>query len=441
MNLYARFRFNKAGQGCFYTGDIELKGKHFLFAYDCGVEKKSSKKYLNSEIDGFKQKINRNGNRLDLLIISHFDYDHVSGVKKLLEGIKCDNVIIPYITPTQRLSLYAGSDDFDATDDTTFNYDEFLKNPIGFFSDLGVNMISVIGGEGDNTNNNLFTDEPPPTDSPQRGMLDKLSLEFGNIQEWEISEKIKNEFEESFSETKSKKTNARMYYYSHFGYIRLFHYWWFKFFCVKQDENKVEEFQREAKRIFNIKTAGISQADIFLIFKGGRTKALKDLYKKYFSDSNFTSLMLYHAPIKEFNHCFFGSNISPYYFLHSFDRNFRYHYFPFHQTACGTLLTGDIQLQNTPGKNFFDEIESHFKSQFEKTLVFQVPHHGSNDDWNPEVVDLLNNWLTYYVINFGLGNTYKHPSGKVIDDLTDKGCHMVLCNQLNEFEYRFRFHL
>lgn len=82
------------GQGAFYTEDFYgLNGYAGLVVYDCGTTKKAEKVRLKEEIEKLPQ-----GKDVDILFISHFDKDHVCGIKDLMKGRKIKRVVIPQIT-------------------------------------------------------------------------------------------------------------------------------------------------------------------------------------------------------------------------------------------------------------------------------------------------------------------------------------------------------
>lgn len=81
-----------SGHGAFFTERISQEGKDdFIVVYDCGATEDKEKELLEKEINGFFQK----GNTIDILFISHFDRDHVSGIEQLK----------PYITNTTKLVM------------------------------------------------------------------------------------------------------------------------------------------------------------------------------------------------------------------------------------------------------------------------------------------------------------------------------------------------
>lgn len=81
------------GQGAFYTEVFKKDdGTLFTVVYDCGSETDSS--ILDAQIDEFKNGITQ----IDILFISHFHRDHISGLDKLLAGITVVKTVIPMLS-------------------------------------------------------------------------------------------------------------------------------------------------------------------------------------------------------------------------------------------------------------------------------------------------------------------------------------------------------
>ena len=89
--MISKFKLCNVGQGLFYIGDIGYEDeKSFRFIYDCGAEKVSNIK--NAIDDYIDESI-----IIDMLVISHFDKDHISGLELLLEKAKkIKKIFIPY---------------------------------------------------------------------------------------------------------------------------------------------------------------------------------------------------------------------------------------------------------------------------------------------------------------------------------------------------------
>ena len=87
-------KIHPVGQGAmysesFYEGDEPM----MVVLYDCGA--KNHKECLEREIKSL--------GRADHLFISHFHYDHISGVKRLISEYDLKSIHIPRVTPSQFL--------------------------------------------------------------------------------------------------------------------------------------------------------------------------------------------------------------------------------------------------------------------------------------------------------------------------------------------------
>ena len=86
--MYPKFKLWSVGQGLFYTGKIN---NEFNFVYDCGGENPYIKEAVYKYLKEYDIK------KLDMLIISHFDDDHINGLPILLSKIeKILKIYIPY---------------------------------------------------------------------------------------------------------------------------------------------------------------------------------------------------------------------------------------------------------------------------------------------------------------------------------------------------------
>ena len=88
--------FHNVGYGLFYSGEIRYVNRRvnsrserkFRLIYDCSS---TSKSLVERAIDNFKNGISEHN--VDLLVISHFHEDHVSGLRKLLTEFTIENVL------------------------------------------------------------------------------------------------------------------------------------------------------------------------------------------------------------------------------------------------------------------------------------------------------------------------------------------------------------
>lgn len=89
--------FHPVGQGAFYSEEFELPDHgRFRIVYDCGsktLSKSDLEKRIKSDFAGDMT--------VDILFISHFDEDHISGV----EFLKPKTVVVPFLSEAQILLL------------------------------------------------------------------------------------------------------------------------------------------------------------------------------------------------------------------------------------------------------------------------------------------------------------------------------------------------
>lgn len=86
------------GQGAFYTEKIELEYQSYNVVYDCGSGNyKNVPEVLKREISSFYSKVDV----IDILFISHFDNDHINGIKELKRRTAViRNLVVPLIEPS-----------------------------------------------------------------------------------------------------------------------------------------------------------------------------------------------------------------------------------------------------------------------------------------------------------------------------------------------------
>ena len=91
--------FHPVGQGAFYSERFyDCRNIHYVVVYDCGTETAESvlDVSLDEQIDLFKGLIDPI-KKIDILFISHFHADHISGIERLIANVKVDRTVIPML--------------------------------------------------------------------------------------------------------------------------------------------------------------------------------------------------------------------------------------------------------------------------------------------------------------------------------------------------------
>lgn len=414
LPIEAQFTFKPIGQGCFYTGRINVRGSfdnQFDFVYDCGTYSKM--RYLDNEINIYKTELKNE--TLDLLIISHFDEDHVNGVVNLLRDIKCKRLIIPYYEPIERLLLYATST---SEDD---GYRAMLQNPINYFigGDFDIDEILLIGGpDEDEEGAEINPNNPKPDGSNSDNFSEGEEFKFTTVYvEGSERDQLINDILQKDGDT---NINEKLQFIKKPYSVKI-DIWEFIFYLKKHDNRRlIEAFTNDVDALLNQDNGKITD-----LFDSIKVAKLKQIYRKYYGQNlNNTSLVTYHGPT--INH------------VHPIIRPFGNYsrYFSVGIKKCGTLLTGDIDISSARA---CEAMLNYFTTQISKIRFFQVPHHGAKANWNfrnPNGLEIFGN----YVINHGLGRAH-HPSTDVVSYIKDNynNSQIHLNNEVNEFEYYFAF--
>lgn len=142
MNLIRTF--HPIGQGAFYSERHFFGTEEFTIVYDCGSstfgEKKIEKKIRSTFAKGHK---------INILFISHFDNDHISGLKILINHCKIEKVIMPLISEESKILVKVVS----SIGNTPIDY-RLIDNPSTFFKEY-TKIISIREVETSDNNNGI----------------------------------------------------------------------------------------------------------------------------------------------------------------------------------------------------------------------------------------------------------------------------------------------
>ncbi|WP_143703977.1 MULTISPECIES: MBL fold metallo-hydrolase [Luteimonas] len=104
------------GQGSFHSASVQtIRNKstdyELNYVYDCGAGGNGAvPKLITSSLKrlGFSRRSSsRKKGVLDLLVLSHYDMDHISGALALIKEFKVERVVLPYISPVELVIVLA----------------------------------------------------------------------------------------------------------------------------------------------------------------------------------------------------------------------------------------------------------------------------------------------------------------------------------------------
>ncbi|MEK3686754.1 MBL fold metallo-hydrolase [Paenibacillus sp. FSL R10-2736] len=387
MDINYNFTFQPVGQGLFYTGRVGDKN----FVYDCGSNNKFQ---LEKCISNYGE-INGAVNCIDLLIISHFHEDHVSGLKQLLDQVTVDTVVLPYIGDVEKVYLLARG----GYGDTTSTFD-LLFDPVRYF----------LGGKKPKARRVIFI-APGRANGPDDIEVvvpndNNPSIDTNQMEEdKEVKATLKQDlfYDECFERDK-------LAVFKHNKPLILSSIWIFKFFNIKVSSDALKKFQRELKLILDFSDKTLLKRQL----KEPRVRKIiatcyEESLNKRRGDFNDTSLVLFHAPLKQYNKTGIMSVVRDFRLLNiqridHRDRTIN--------DAIGQLLLGDIKLSETN----YSQFTRHFQYELQEILFILLPHHGSKHNWNRALLKDCVNAETF-ISSSGFSNTYGHPSIDVVDDI------------------------
>ncbi|MBR3209664.1 MAG: MBL fold metallo-hydrolase [Bacilli bacterium] len=411
----AQFKVHNVGQGFFYSGTISSFEREFHFVYDCGSE---NTKYVEAAVENYLDEFSPK--QIDMLVISHFDLDHVSGIHKLISDeriVAVDKIFIPYYTKTKEQKK---------------------------FSLLLLDMLMAIH----------FTDYTQkikkiilvPDYSEEKKVIsfnERTKQEISYVDNGEIKN-IDNEIKKNISQdTLIKCTElpekTDLIYNAE---------WVFDFFNLGIDDSVISVFNSEIEEYLKQEKVD-NLIDLFASGNNKKhTKAIKDLYTSVFSGKglpgndccNNTSLCLFHGPISENYPLYKDKYIDPSSYFNNHmcvrtsyitEEDGQTKTIPsyYNWAARGNLLTGDIDLKNNGHMVQFD---NHFAIRKGDIKYLFLPHHGSKNNWNDELLEYSSGTGIHCVTSAGKFSKYKHPNVEVVSKFYNK---LISVNETKSLTY------
>lgn len=352
MNKILR-TFHPVGQGAFYSE----RHSDFNIVYDCGNWKnsKAAQKVVNQAFD--------KNDTIDILFISHFDYDHVSMIGTLRDSVKSiQHVVLPLLHDDDEKILLKAFNHLHAN---SAILNQLIDDPRAFFGD---DTRLVFVNASDNS-------ESPINDNQESINLENLSANQTII--------------DSGAKIQLNTSND-----------------WI--FIPHNYENTTRsKMLKDALIKEKISIPDLENVD----FLTKNSKKIKGIYEKIDGNINENSMIVYSGPLHENHHYHF---VDAYYIcLWDWHYLYRYHHYVdfhdlCHKPAC--IYSGDADFNKV-------QIHNIFQQYWENVGTIQVPHHGSKNSFDFSSGFHTQQESFICPVSFGTNNTYGHPSGKVLEEL------------------------
>ncbi|MCK8809140.1 MBL fold metallo-hydrolase [Haemophilus influenzae] len=352
----------------------------FHWVYDCGTN--SSPKLIQNAIQKYNQQ--ENNADIDLLVLSHFDKDHISGVKELLKnGRKIKRWVVPYYPLWQRLVI-ASLLDIQPDDEEW----AFYQNPIQYFK-------------------TYFAEELKETQFlllPAKENKSEISIildpsNFDDVLSFETTKKLSDEFDNNVHWLNPNKALLFRKGEAQFEFV-LYNV---PFHLLAKVPTNLTAFQKQVKQIIQSHQSNSTDP----------TPALKTLYTLAFGNGNknknIISQYLYIRNIKLPSFWGMGNN---HIFDVSTDNENEIAVIPKDKTKNAILYTGDAFLNDLP--LLTDLTQSLGVERMARIYCLQVPHHGSKHNWQQGLANIFSPCLS--VFSADSQRRKGHPHGEVLKD-------------------------
>lgn len=406
--ITANQQFHSVGQGLFYSLNLDFSSDYdeFNFIYDCGTL--SVRKYLDEQIIDF----HRYYNVIDLLVISHFDEDHVNGIPDLISGLKVKKLVIPYVDWKERLAIA-----ITLTEKDHEEYISMLRDPVVFFAAerFDVDEILIVGGPD---GGRLGDQERPRPMSPK---LIRLKPEIHGPLEATVYGRKSDSATSStmnFALQPSLYPMERLKFYPDGLKVVAGTFWEFEMYTQESaDAAKIKTLEKSL--ITYMATNIISKLQLF---DDKHREGVRRIYRSVYTNLNQTSIVLYHGAMLE-------HQVVQYSHLYDPESAKWNKTEVLSNEKTGTLLTGDLKMSS---EKSLHKLTSHFNEFLPLVSVFSLPHHGAAANWNFSHPNKLEKFDLY--VSSARLNSRNHPSKQVIKDvLINCGGDVCLVNEVDEF--------
>ncbi|UUE11276.1 hypothetical protein NMX13_06785 [Dickeya zeae] len=419
INFTVRQCFYPVGNGTFKTGSIldENEGNLFNWVYDCG-----STRYLTLNRILKNITVHLGGaNYIDMLVISHFDNDHVNGVEELLRHCHIKSLVLPFSKWTQSVREISVL----GKKGTSPSAALLQLNPLQWLAsrdfDVHVDEIVLIQGRSDISPLGSDEENPNPrtNDFPQNDDSRMFSSSYFTFNQ-----------PPGHSKTKIKTI-------SHYCPIQAINND-FEFFFFNAEEDFTELglivkrngqlYAKKSGKLLSDVKADIQNTIISINLHNPLStmptnwrKILKNCYEKHFGHTgkakNNISLCMYAAP---------AQIVASEFCIRSNQNRYTTALSPTSRLA--TLCTGDIHL--TP--NVISDLRNHLgQMRWDKIGLIQVPHHGSQHSWTVGNAALL---APAQFLHCASGSKH-HPHPVVKRDLGGSIVHTADCKYAVSINY------
>lgn len=392
--------FHPVGQGAFYTERFDFgRDETANVVYDCGSL--TNRALVEARVRNTFEK----EEAVQAIFVSHFDEDHVNGIPFLLNWCKVEKLFLPILTTKnlKTLSVLAWAST-KKREDSVF-YQLLNLRPDRSSDDYG-RVWEALGVEEEHRPKlvwvNYSSDE---------------NREVGNVNAvriWNEEKDVVNSWEQiSLSQLLGKGNTSN----------RSMPFWFYLPYNYQDDKEMVDVEQIINDYLSNQPSQSCLNDDFwkdpsqFLTSKSAKKSWVDAFFKAInkeicVSRRNKISMTVYSGPSGDdrlYCRSFHSRLANCKYFCHSpCGYAFCCHTSELFRSGC--LYTGDYDAKT---KKRYNGLRDYYRTFWNYIGCLQVPHHGSDGNYNSEFESLR----AVFVVSYGTDNTYGHPGGKFIHQM------------------------
>lgn len=314
--------FYKTGQALFAVERITCHNQQRTIVYDCGGNNVNEVKRAINAIKGVTV--------IDAVFISHYHTDHINGLRELLKSFTVKNLFLPLLDPLQQLAIRCTS--------PKYQKHKLYANPKQFLATIGEDLprIHMVMTEGD--------ESEPGNDQQNNNNPQENFGDDGFDSVIHSGTEIDFQFLDDSTNTQNTSTNISCWRFIPFNLKTMTTKDWQTFLTgINLPMNYTP--QQVKANWGSVRTIG----------RKSPVNALKKMYGWKFEDINEYSMTLYSGPTSQ-HRC-------------SLDN------------CTGCLYYGDYNA-----KKNFNSIHAKYQKFWGNIGVVQVPHHGSDKNFDAQVV-------------------------------------------------------
>lgn len=417
------YDFYGVGQGLFCTGALLNNESKVVYQwiYDCGTN--SKKDLLREKIKHYAVKTNdlNGSNFIDLICLSHFDHDHISGVVDILSRFKVGDVLLPYIPMWKRLVIA-----FEEKCRSGSYLMDFLIDPVAFLqrkATRGIGRIIYVSSPNDAPDeiseipDNFISPrklEPNEYNFDEELPISGQALIEGNYKAVNPDDSMLTAEDR---ENKNAGIKAQVLTLEVGACLQIFSVWEF---VPYNDSCLVSLVNAKFKKKVLLKSKSL------LLGKNNAERhsiltELKEIYDDVFGCKpyrrNVISLFLYTGPILSGNFCSWVIHSELYIWkqqnlqLRVVTEKSTLYFWP--PTKSGVLYTGDGYLNTL--KRINSLIDFLGEKRMKNIHLLQVMHHGAKGNWRSGLAKILNPEYSLFSSDPSLSSP-GHPHSDVAKD-------------------------